>query len=341
MRGFALLLVLFAGLSLAPAAHAVFYNDSNVIEIGDGLPPEPSEEDGGAGGTGGTAGEAGTGSSSEGGSSEGGSSSSGGGSSSVSQNGSTGGAAGGSPASGGFSSVPSDGSGEEESSSGAGGTEEDLINLLIAGGALSGVESGGTAEEAGASDSSAGALGAGGSLGGFGSDSVLSVTVSGSKVREALRGKYDLQDILESWRSKASGKFGAREYGLIAASTALRDGNVEAVSFTASAFELTYRSRGYLLAIIPWSFPVRATIVPEAASATERVKLKLPWYRFFVRKFFTTDGLIRDIDAIVTQTVAAGSGEKGGTARVFEAVSDFLRRKVGTIQDSILLGTPS
>lgn len=72
------------------------------------------------------------------------------------------------------------------------------------------------------------------------------------------------------------------------------------------------------------------------------MKVQLPWYRFFVREFFTADGLRREIDDAIAAARASNTGaDTDGTALLFGAVADFLKRKVGTIQDSILLGTPT
>ena len=124
----------------------------------------------------------------------------------------------------------------------------------------------------------------------------------------------------------------------MAASTALRDSNVEAVSFTASAFEITYRSRGYLLGVIPWSLPVRVHIVAEAPALEERVQIRLPWYRFFIRKFFTVQNLRNEIDTVIT-TAKDMNTEEDATPALFRALSEYLKREVGTVQDSILLGS--
>lgn len=168
----------------------------------------------------------------------------------------------------------------------------------------------------------------------FGKGSVL---IYGSRVRDALRRSYNLQDVLEAWRAGRSGALTARGYGLVAASTALRDGNVQSVSFSADAFEITYRSRGYLFSIFPLSFPVRITIVPEAS---ERVSVHLPWYRFFVREFFTPQSLSSEIDALIVQEIQKNTKpESDLKAVLFEAVAQFLKKKVGTISDTVYLGT--
>ncbi len=172
-----------------------------------------------------------------------------------------------------------------------------------------------------------GAFGGGGSL-----------FVYGSKVRDSLRGFRNLQDALDAWRGGQTGALTERGYGLIAASTALRDSNVQYVTFSAAAFELTYRSRGYLFSIFPISFPVRIEVTPEAT--TKRVTVHLPWYRFFVREFFTSNSLASEIDTVVQEELARiTKPESDIKAVLFEAVAQFLQKKVGTISDSIYLGT--
>lgn len=282
---------------------AVFYNNSETIEIGDGELPELPVESGGSGG--GTSG-ASAGSSSAG----------------ASTGGSAGGGSGGS-----FPSSTEETSDNEET--GTGGTDsgnetadQKLISILSESGALLGGMSGG----AGVS-SSGGAAGSG----------AVSVRIIGSKVREAFQNNFDLKELLQYWK-RGKGAPGANEYGLIAASTAIRDSNVQEVSFTASKFEIVYRSRGYLLAVIPWSFPVRVGVVPEATALNDRVTIKLPWYSFFVRKFFTINGLKGDIDEVVEKTKLDAQGASDGTALVFEAVATFLKKKVGTVSDSVVLG---
>lgn len=288
-----------------PIASA-YYNDSDVIEIGDAPPPEPEPEESGGGEEGG------------GGGTEGGEESgdSGGGDGSPGGDGGSGGGGGGGTSAGGGA-----GAGDGES------TEDDVLETLLDSGAF---------EDAGGLNGASVLSGEGG----FDSDGVL--TVVGSKVREALSNRTDLQDILEGWRSvRGKGKLGAREYGLVAASTALRDSNVEEISFTASRFDITYRSRGYLIGLFPWSFPVRVAVVPQAP-ASERVTVTLPWYRFFVREFFTPARLSEDIEsAMVAALAEASAAETDQNALLFSTVSQLLRDKVGTVGDSVVLGSSS
>ena len=291
----------------APVAEA-FYNDSDVIEIESDAPQTPPD-DPGTGDGGGTGGSGGTG---EGG---GGDSGGSGGSGGTSGGGATGGGSGGSGGGGG-------------GGSGSGPSEDDLIETLIDDGAIEGLIGG-----AGNSDAASG----------FSSGSV--VTIVGAKVREALSGRSDLRDVLSSWKSlraargDSTGQRGAREYGLVAASTALSDTNIDTVSFSASTFEIVYRSRGYLIGIFPWSFPVRIEVVPQAPEGN-RVTINLPWYRFFVREFFTVAKLSADIETALQTAAANAAADEDQSALLFGAVAQLLRQKVGTISDSVLLGTP-
>lgn len=210
-------------------------------------------------------------------------------------------------------------------------TDAEAFDILLAGGAIIGeglLKIGNFFEDSLLSSFGQGAFGGGGSL-----------FVYGTKVRDSMRSFRNLQDALEAWRRGQTGALTERGYALIAASTALRDGNVQYVTFSAAAFELTYRSRGYLLSIFPVSFPVRIEVIPEAS--VDRVKVKLPWYRFFVREFFTPKSLATEIDAVLNGEIEKNTKpESDLKAVLFEAVARFLHAKVGTISDSIFLGTP-
>ncbi len=209
----------------------------------------------------------------------------------------------------------------------------EAFSVLVAGGAISGssLESGSLLFfENSVLGGSGGGVGGGISFG--------SLIIDGSRVREAISEIIDLDDLLQNWRAGKTGALTARGYGIVAASTALRDSNVQTISFTADTFEIIYRSRGYLLSLFPMTFPVRIAVVPEASS--NRVTVRLPWYRFFVREFFTIPVLTADIEAVVSASIKANT--KPGSdlkAVIFEAVADHLRRKVGTISNTVFLGS--
>ncbi|MDP3646018.1 MAG: hypothetical protein Q8R25_02945 [bacterium] len=211
-------------------------------------------------------------------------------------------------------------------------TDEEVFNLLLDSGALSGesLTEIGEETEQGSFFRSV-----------FSNEAITSlwgVTVEGSRVREILSGKYELREILSLWRSKKTGNLNSRGLGLVGASKAIADNNIDTIRFRADAFQITYRSRGYLFAIFPKSFPVRVTVVPEASDG--RVKVKLPWYRFFVREFFTAKSLTAEIDAVVVAEIKrSGGGENDIRTVLLDAVAGFLKKKVGTITDSIYLGT--
>ncbi|MFZ2886903.1 MAG: hypothetical protein WA021_03735 [Minisyncoccia bacterium] len=297
LRGSVLLFVFAAVIFVQHDVARAYYNDSDVIELTDVPPPVTEPHDTGGQGGGGGGGEPTDGLQS-------------------SDNFTPGG--GGSGGSGGTTGGGSGGSG---AGSGTGGNanEEDVLETLLSNGAIDGLSS-------------------------FGDDSILgngpgsgAFTINGQKVREVLNGRTDLQDILSNWKNLRTTQGLAREYGLIAASTALSDANVEEISFSADAFEIKYRSRGYLLAVIPWTFPVRVTVIPQALEGS-RAKVQLPWYRFFVREFFTVRGLTTDVENTLKAAVAEAGAAEDERAILFNAVASLLRQKVGTVGDSVILG---
>ncbi|HWO07354.1 MAG TPA: metal-dependent hydrolase [Candidatus Paceibacterota bacterium] len=301
-----------------PMIAEAYYNDSDVIEIGDAPPPPPEEDPETPGGgteggetengngnnpedSGGAPGESGSSNDSGGGSGDGGSTVSGGGS---------GGGGGGS------------GSGAAGTNSAA--TEETVLESLIQSGAIEGLSSFQTSTSGGPGGSGSGASGR--------------LVVVGERVREALRTRTDLQDLLTNWRNVRQTRTSARDVGLMAASTALSDANIQEIAFTADAFEITYRSRGYLLAVIPWTFPVRIQVVPQAAEGS-RVTVRLPWYRFFVREFFTPQKLASDIESAMVAALTDADALDDERTLLLTAVAQLVRERVGTVGDSILLGS--
>ncbi len=209
-------------------------------------------------------------------------------------------------------------------------TEEELIDLLTTQGTVTVV--GGPIEEEGV-----------GSGGGF-------VTVDGAKVRASAKNDPDIDKVLKYWRGLGKTKDGAARtkgrlttgeyYLLVAAELASGDEQLERATLEASRFKITYRSRGVLFAFIPISFPVRIEVTGAATSAYDRVKVHLPWYRFFIRKYFSAKSLADEVDVVVAKKLAGLDPDATDVQAVlFTTVADFLKQKVRTISDSILLAT--
>lgn len=283
------------------SAHAIFYNNTETIEVGDGVPPEPPGWEGGVnvGGSGGS----GSGGSTGGGGGETGEPT---------------------PTSTTTSSTPeTSGSTGSHSGSNSGSnpaSEDEVWNALLTGGALFG------------------SFGEGGILGSGGINFESGfVRIVASRVRDIFRENSTFSDFLTFWKRGTGAS--ARERGLIAASTAVRDSNFEEATFTATRVDIVYRSRGYLIGFIPWSFPVRVEIIPQAATVEERVTVRLPWYRWFLRTFFSRANLAEEIDEALNVAYESADPNDDLATVTFEAATEFLRKKVGTISDSILRGS--
>ena len=197
---------------------------------------------------------------------------------------------------------------------------QDLLTVLSSGGAIEIAGSGG-----------------GSTSGNLSEDTSAGIRIVGANVRGSLRSNGIFLRMLADL-----GGFGAHaqtraDVGLIAASTALTNSNIEEVFFKLHEFIVTYRSRGYLLGFVPVSYTVRVTVNPELTAA-DRVKIKLPWYRFFLRKLFSPDALARDINAIVAAHIQNSDPEQNLSAQqaqLFVAVANLLKSKIDVVEESV------
>lgn len=173
-----------------------------------------------------------------------------------------------------------------------------------------------------------------------------SIVVSGSRVRAFLRKDPDIDEVLRYWKigkgsSRPDGKTSkdrltpGEYYALVAATLAAEDEGIEEVLFTARDFTITYRSRGALFALIPWSFPVRVFVAPT--SPKNRVVVRFPWYHWFVREYFTRAALAQEVEGVIQSIAKDADVGEDIQAELFDAVARMLREKVRTITESILL----
>lgn len=207
------------------------------------------------------------------------------------------------------------------SGSGSGGTAggDDTVSLLdalVTSGGLSG------SSFVSSDDAASSALGSGG------------VYIDGVKVRAALQGKGILRVTLRAYGA-GGGALSNADLGLIGASTMLKNPSLESAFISLTRFDIMYRSQGYLLAFLPVSFPVRISVNPAGASLAERVTIKFPWYSFFLRKFVTKPGLVRDIDAILTKEADPSADRSQLQAKLFIDVSLMLQSRVDTVEESV------
>lgn len=247
----------------------------------------------------------------------------------------TGGASSGAPTNGNFGNVSggvaTTGGGETSDSGGSGvHTEEEAIVSLMTEGAI-----------LGGTEMLSGALNA---------DSIVSsggsVIVNGSRVRAFVRKDPDIDEILRYWKigkgkQHPEGKTTkdrltpGEYYTLIAATLAANDEALEETRFTAQDFEVLYRSRGALFAFIPFTFPVRVSVRPYISR--ERVTVHFPWYHWFVREYFTRASLAKETDGAIQSVISGAKEGEDIHGELLETVVAFLRQKVRTITDSIIL----
>lgn len=296
---FVLLVIAFL---LPHPTHAIFYNNTETIEVGDGVPPEPPGWVGGV-------------NTNNPGSGSGGGSGGGSGATTPPPASTTPGT----PGVGTGTTGNGSNSGSSANSGSAPANEETVWSALLTGGALFG------------------SFGEGGILGSGIDFERGYVRIVASRVRDIFRENSSFSEFLTFWK-RGSGA-SARERGFVAASTAVRDSNFEEATLSATRVDIIYRSRGYLLGFIPWSFPVRVSIIPAASTLEERVTVQFPWYRWFLRTFFSRQKLAEEIDEVLQVAFKEADPNDDLATVTFEATTEFLRKKVGTISDTILRGS--
>jgi hypothetical protein len=86
---------------------------------------------------------------------------------------------------------------------------------------------------------------------------------------------------------------------------------------------------------------VQVRVTALAETTAERVQVRFPWYHWFMREYFTREGLAAELDSVVLGELRMADPETEDDiqARLLIAVADYVRQKARTISDSILLGS--
>jgi hypothetical protein len=127
------------------------------------------------------------------------------------------------------------------------------------------------------------------------------------------------------------------DVALIISSFALSDANITVVDFTTDSLTLSYRAFGRLFFFLPHRFTARVAIDFDAPTKEERVKVTFPWYSFVLRTGVSKTSILNQLDTAVRANQKQQGEEVSGfdvTARMFTAVSDVLRARYGSIDVS-------
>lgn len=215
--------------------------------------------------------------------------------------------------------------------SGAVEDEEDILTLLEEGGAISGVASLPETTDEMIDFANYGAVG-------------FRIVIDGAKVRGIFGNSVSVRDVLAMWKTSAERQKRGKTittgqyYALIAATLAEDDARLDRAEFTNVHFEITYRSRGAMLYLIPWSFPVRITVAMDPQK-DERVTVRFPWYHWFLREYFTRESLAAEVSDVIAMEETKSGDQETLQVRLFVALAGFLKQKVRTVSDSVILGS--
>ena len=159
------------------------------------------------------------------------------------------------------------------------------------------------------------------------------ITISAKKAREALAvrsvSRISLSDLLNS-------RFFTREdFTIVAASKILDNKTIEEVILTLDTLTLTYHSEGRLFAVFPFSYPVTLVIDPNLDTREKRIKVKFPWYRFFLQTFVTRTQLQSQLDSAITQAIIGADAGADVKTKVLVAVTQTLESRFDTVEGSV------
>lgn len=198
--------------------------------------------------------------------------------------------------------------------SGGGSDAENLYNSILESGGFSG---GSGAQSVGGSNS--------GNSGIF-----INGEVSRSALRQLGIQKLSIRGLAGSSGTKKARALTSEEMGIVAASKVLDDENIESAYIALDTLEISYRSLGRLFGVIPLPFTLKITIEPESLVQSERVRLKYPWYKFFLRTYVSQSDLRAEIDnaiAAARSSVTSGEFASDAQAALFVAVSEILKAR--------------
>jgi hypothetical protein len=159
------------------------------------------------------------------------------------------------------------------------------------------------------------------------------VRLNGKKAREALKARGITKlSIVNRFTSKFLTK---KDFALMAVSNILENENIEEVILSLNTVELTYRSEGRLFAAFPMDFPVTVTVNPYATTADTKINVKFPWYSFFLQKFVSKAGLVRDISAAIDATDISDAEPIDARGKFLSAITGVILLRADTVEGTL------
>jgi hypothetical protein len=129
----------------------------------------------------------------------------------------------------------------------------------------------------------------------------------------------------------------AKDLAEYAAGLAAQDENIEGIETGQNEMSFHYSNEGKLFGIFPIKFSALSTI--DTGSSTERVKVKFPWYSFFIKKDFSETDLEQAIQGGLGEgEIRATSSLQGNITRLAQmmsTISNVLKTKHDTVKNSI------
>lgn len=171
---------------------------------------------------------------------------------------------------------------------------------------------------------------------GISSDAVIHV--DGDSVRGALHAR-GITEVALPFRSVRGGLIqrlqSKEDFTLTVASRALSNARIDEVALASGVVSVSYQAQGRLFAVVPVRFLVKVSVDPLLETAEERVRVRFPWYKFFLQTHVSKKALRSDLDAAIGDIRAEDRITIDTHARLFEIIVHTLENRFDTVLGSI------
>ena len=175
------------------------------------------------------------------------------------------------------------------------------------------------------------------STGGTTAGSNGSITIVGSKLREALVKKGLLTLTVQGWDFddtqfvddtayyESLANFDSSDLAVVATAIVFKNQDIQEVRIEGERLSVTYLASGRLFWLIPVHFTVYLTINTAGATDAERVELRYPWWRVFVSLPVSPNALAANLNASIVGMQAAQLNTEVAQAKLFTYISNLLQ----------------
>lgn len=117
------------------------------------------------------------------------------------------------------------------------------------------------------------------------------------------------------------------DLALIVSAALVKNPDLDDVFYSTNTLSISYKARGRLLLAIPVSYTATLDLAFDEATEKKRVRVKFPWYRFFMYTGVSKSNLRAEVDGVISRAPAGQDYDRA--AQIFNEVASLLERTRG------------